>query len=334
MRQLVLHTALSHTRLAYSSKTYRRAIYCSKYTITAEDMIRRNLWEDASKPVSDKHRDPVATCLLCGLSCHANIRHHHLSCPNPALLEARLNSAQILEKIARSILDDIKEALSESTANIFRKKLNTLFNEIEDVYNDRTASHLITASYQTWSEGCTASQDSSIFATWRNRAYKSAPLCCEWGLISFNPQDSRSNSISEGLMDLVHMGVFPTKIMELVTRESNNFRQELIAKKVDKEEAKSFADSIQKEWHRFSATTKERCITMQSTITAALVQKARKQGREEKIAIKQMKEEEESNSENDNYVPETISKESQRRGEAPTCNGKVCKVNKALGISG
>ena len=66
------------------------------------------------------------------------------------------------------------------------------------------------------------------------------------------------------------------------TRESNKFRQELIAQKVDKEEAKGFADSIQKEWHRFSATTKERCITMQSTITAALVQEARTQGREEK----------------------------------------------------
>ena len=88
------------------------------------------------------------------------------------------------------------------------------------------------------------------------------------------------------------------------------------------------------EWHRFSATTKERCITMQSTITAALVQKARKQGREEKIAIEQMEDEEESNSENDIYVPETTSKESQLRGEAPTCNGEVCKVNKALGISG
>ena len=251
------------------------------------------MWEDASKPVSGQHRDPVATCLLCGSSCHANIRHHQLSCPNSAILEARLKSALILEKIARNPLGEIEEALSESTADNFRKKLNTLFNEIEDEYNDRTASHRITATYQTWSEGCTGSQVSSPFTTWRNRAYKSVPLCCEWGLVSFNPQDSRSNSISEGLVDLVHMGIFPTKIMELVTRESKKIRKELIGQKVDKEEAKEFAESIQKEWHRFSATTKERCITMQRAITAALVQKAKNQGREEKKGIEQMEEEEE-----------------------------------------
>ena len=47
-----------------------------------------------------------------------------------------------------------------------------------------------------------------------------------------------------------------------------------------------------------------------------------------------MEKEEELNTEDEDYVPETTSKESSWQGVVPTCDGEVCKVDKALGISG
>ena len=61
---------------------------------------------------------------------------------------------------------------------------------------------------------------------------------------------------------------------------------------------------------------------------------SKESGKRGEKAIEQMEEEEELNTEDEDYEPETTSKESSRRGGAPTCNGEVCKVKRALGISG
>ena len=122
-----MHTTISHTQLAYSSQTFRRALYCKNNNILPEMIVREilwveanyyvrvvnilkfiYLWVEANKPVSGKHKDPILTCLLCEQPCHANIWHHHLSCMNTALAKVCFDTVKILEGIAKELLSTMK----------------------------------------------------------------------------------------------------------------------------------------------------------------------------------------------------------------------------------
>ena len=85
--------------------------------------MKESLWVEANKPVSEKNKDPILTCLLCDQPCHANIWHRHMSCMNTALAKVRLETVMILEDIAKELLSTMGTLESKKIAGKVANKL-------------------------------------------------------------------------------------------------------------------------------------------------------------------------------------------------------------------
>ncbi len=101
----------------------------------------------------------------------------------------------------------------------FREDMKEIANKLEDECKGRPASVRITATSRRWKSECEHNYAKSTFITWRNKAYKGAPICCEWGIISFNPQEATTEITSEGTIDLLHFGLF-TKTTTTLVKEA------------------------------------------------------------------------------------------------------------------
>ena len=149
LRQLCMHTAISHTRLACSSQIFLRVMNYKK-KFQPETIVKESLWVEANKPVSGKHKDPILTCSLCDQPCHAIIPHHHMSCMNTALAKDCLKAVIILEGIVKELLSTMRTLGRKKITEKFRKDMNEIANKLEDECESRSAIARITATSIRW----------------------------------------------------------------------------------------------------------------------------------------------------------------------------------------
>ena len=145
--------------------------------------------------------------------------------------------------------------------------MNKIANRLEDECEGRSAIARITATSKRWKK-C------KLYI--RHKAYKRAPICCEWGIISFNPQEATIEITSEGTIDLLHFGLFTKttttlakEALEVVMDSSSN-------KRMATEERYGYATQLWRLWKNFVAATKQRGITIQNVTMAALIKIATK----------------------------------------------------------
>ena len=166
LRQLCMNTAVSHTRLVYSSQIFRRAMSCKNNSILPVKIVKESLWVEANKPVSEKNKDPILICSLFDQPCHANIWHHHMACVNTALAKVRLETVMILEDTAEELLSTMGTLGSMKIAGKFREDINEIANKLEDECEGRLAIARITATSKRWENESEHNYASSTFVGW------------------------------------------------------------------------------------------------------------------------------------------------------------------------
>ena len=133
---------------------------------------------------------------------------------------------------------------------------------------------------------------SSTFIAWQHEVYKRAPICCEWGIISFDLQEATTEITSEGTIDLLHFGIFTKTTTTLANEALEVVLDSTSDKRMAKEERDKYAIQVWRLWRNFVAATKERGITIQNVTMTAHVQIATKQGYAEKETMKKLEAEE------------------------------------------
>ena len=283
--------------------------------------MKESLWVEANKPVSEKNKDPILTCLLCDQPCHANIWHHHMSRMNIALAKVRLETVIILEDIAKELLSTMETLGNKKIADKFREDMNEIANKLEDECKGRLATARITAMSKRWKYESEHNYRSSTFITSK---------CCEWGIISFNPQEATTEITSEGTIDLLHFGLFTKTTTTLVKEALEAVMDNLSNKRMAKEERDEYATRLWRLWGDFVAATKQRGIAIQNVTMAALIQIATKQGRAEKEAMKKLEAEEIKEEAKSNEALE-VSQGDHHLRDAPRRKGESCEVHVGFG---
>ena len=169
---------------------------------------------------------------------HANIRHHHLSCMNTALAKARFDMVKIIESIAKELLSNMEKIGSKTIVENFQKDLNILVNELEDKCTGCPTNARIAAISSRWKGERACNNVSSPFLTWHNNTYNAVPICCEWGIVSFNPQEATTNLVPEGTIDLIHIGIFTKNITNLANEAFDAVKESMSNKRLNKDEVK------------------------------------------------------------------------------------------------
>ena len=129
-------------------------------------------------------------------------------------------------------------------AGQFRKDMNTLANELEDECKDCPVSTRITATSTRWKSESEHNYAGSQFIAWQNNMYNVAPICCEWGIISFNPQETTTEQAPEGTIDLFHHGIFTKTSTTLANEAFEVVKDSTSNKKIAKEERDLYATQL------------------------------------------------------------------------------------------
>ena len=117
---------------------------------------------------------------------------------------------------------------------------------MEDECKEHLSSARITATLSRWESESEHNYARSPFIAWRNDTYNTAPICCEWGIISFNPQEATTELVPEGTTDLIHYGIF-TKTTTTLTNETFEVVKDSTSNKImAKEERDSYDIQLQR----------------------------------------------------------------------------------------